>query len=85
MPQPLKQSLHQTDRRLKTQPKLTQLEEELEIHLLVGELCTSTWYMGHHHVWPPSNHIIYLVSQEPPHSIEHSLLPEIRSSIHLKS
>lgn len=66
---------------LKPKPN-SQLEEELEIRLLAGELYTSTWYMGHHHVWPPSNHVIYLVSQEPPHSIEHSLLPKVRSSIH---
>lgn len=42
MPQPLKQSFHQTAWHLKTQAELTLLEEKLEIHLLEGELCTST-------------------------------------------
>lgn len=89
MPQPLNQSLHQSEWHLKAQTKLTQLEEELdqqkgEILLLEGELCTPGQYMGLHNlVWAPMNHIMYQVSEEPPHPIEHNLLPKTIKVKHL--
>jgi len=82
MPQPLKQSLHQSEWHLKAQSKLTQLEEELdqqegEILMLEEELCTPEQCMGLHVlVWAPMNCIMDQVSQEPPHFIERSLLPK---------